>query len=647
MSTEQLYNVVFTGNFVKGKAKEQVITNLAQLFKTDEIKIAQRFASKTVIKKNLPFSSAEQYTKTLIKAGAMCNTVPSETQAIKPPVNRDTVSDNSILKYQLSASDIAFSPLPANRISTCPGGINLNRVDMQGVAFQDIALLSVFYRQSISDGQLLLFLNGYKKPFICDSFKINFTEFDGVKGENMQASIRNFIKLVQQHNPSLLLDDGTANFVQGKAQTEYSGDINQLTTALATALQQRGIDTANTTKQAPPTVSPPPPTSTITKPNEIKQNTPDKTAKPVQAEQQSRPAPLMACPKCGSDKTPTQLQCTNCGIIFAKWQQRLEREQSAKSPTTANKQLSSPESEFQWRIEEISIWQQQGAKSIAIMLLIGFTLPLLKYSIMFGGSEIVWPWQIMGLGIDMQKAAAMATLSSADHMLLWGMLPFISGLTMLLCRKFLALQGLSMTMFAFGTLLLALLLIVFYQEAEILGLMFTPPTFEAGIMVSLVVIAGTAIASSNHIRKLYNDSKLLRWLSGIGGFLLAGAMILQLLIAEGGWSGWSMIILYLIMIAYGIFAIINAFQSIPENTALQRISFLARAALYWAPVACLIAQNWLNDPFVGYVIGGGGGFINIVFSVTKTFLIYYGAALMMAIGFTSYLEQFFIKKQLG
>jgi len=295
--------------------------------------------------------------------------------------------------------------------------------------------------------------------------------------------------------------------------------------------------------------------------------------------------------------------------------------------------------------EEIYSWTQQGAKISAWLLLGGFSLPLLKHSVIFNSSALVWPWNILGFGVDAQGAAAMATFSIPGHLAAWGLLPAIVATVILAVRRAVSLRGLAAAMFLAGTVSLALMLVVLYKEAEILGLMFTPPTAGAGIMILLVAVGGAFVAGANHLRKRSCEAKPARALSGIGGGLIILLAALQLFASSGGWAAWSMKVLYLLLIGYGILGLLSASRPEPEDALLQRNSFVARAVLWWAPVACFVAQNWQTDPFTGFVTGGGGGAVNILISVAKCFLIYYSFAFLMALGLTAYLEQALLKNK--
>ncbi|HEY8096423.1 MAG TPA: hypothetical protein VIE65_10085, partial [Methylobacter sp.] len=167
MNDEQKYHVVFTGRFTPDIDRAAVMQNLATLYKTDVPSIAQHFSvADTVIKKNLSQAAAKQYVAAFNNAGALCLAVAMP--ASKPP---------TFLEYQLGAGDIRCSPLPINRITQIPGGININRVDKKSISFQEIILLSVYANTESADCKILLFLKGFKQPFDCDCYKVTYSDF--------------------------------------------------------------------------------------------------------------------------------------------------------------------------------------------------------------------------------------------------------------------------------------------------------------------------------------------------------------------------------------------------------------------------------------------------------------------------------------
>ncbi|MDP1772564.1 MAG: hypothetical protein Q8L15_09800 [Methylobacter sp.] len=628
MNDEQKYHVVFTGRFAPDIDRAAVMQNLANLYKTDVQSIAQHFSSAdTVLKNNLSQAAANQYVNALNTAGALCLAVAIP---VSKPLNAQSPA---FLEHQLGVGDIRCSPLPINRITQSQDGININRVDKKDIPFQDIMLLSVYENTESADCKILLFLKGFKQPFECDCYKITYSDFFDVKGSTMQDSIRRFANYLLSNNPHLLFDKNTYEFVQGGKLPEFNGDVVRLSTALSAALPQRDNDSPaiNTAPEPPPNIAPQPEPAT------------EAVEQPIVAETQNQPT-LATCPKCGQSHAQGQLECSHCGVVFAKWHKKKKQEEQAILQAKQNKDAP-VEFDYDWELDELDLWTQQKIKSFTYLLIAGFVLPLFKHSMLFGSSELVWPWNIMGLGIDEQKAAAMATASLPEHMLAWGLLPLGVSIALLSGRLFMPLRSLTATLFLAGATALTLMLTVFYEEAEILGLMFTPPTAGAGIMILLAVVAGALVAGSNHLRKRFSAALPIRVLSGVGGGMMVALMGLQLLASSGGWATWSMMLLYLLMISYGVLGLLSAFRPEPEDALLQRTSFVARVVLWWAPVACLIAQNWLTDPYTDLVTGGGGGFINIFVSLAKCFSLYYGFSFLMALGFTAYLEQSMLKRQ--
>lgn len=629
MSDEQKYNVVFTGRFVQDVDRAVVMQNLANLYKTDVQSVMQRFSQAgIIIKNNLNQAAASQYVAALNNAGALCQSVAAPES--KPPIDRHP----TVLEYHLGLGELRYSPLPINRITQSHAGININRVDKQDIAFHDIILLSVYAHEAFTDSKMLLFLRGCKQPFVCDCFKITYSDFFDVKGATMQDSVRSFAKYLLSNNKHLLFDKNTYEFVQGGKLPEFNGDAVRLTTALSTALTQMDID-------SPAFRTVPEPPSKITLQKRPEPVTETAVEQCIAAKTQTDQPPSAVCPKCGQSRTQDQLECSHCGIIFAKWYKKKELEEQARQI----KDAPPVESDDEWELDEIDLWVQQRLKLFAYLLIGGFALPLLKHSIVFGSSVLVWPWNMMGLGIEAEKAAAMATVSLPEYMAVWTLLPLCVAIGLLSGRLFMSLRSLTALVFLAGIASLTLMLVAFYEEAEILGLMFTPPTAGAGIMILLTAVAGALVSGANHLRKRFSEAMPIRVLSAIGGGLIVAAMVLQLFASSGGWAAWSMIMLYLLMICYGVLGLLSGFRSEPEYAFLQRISFVARVVLWWAPIACLIAQNWLTDPYTDFVIGGGGGFINVFISVAKCFLLYYGFGLLMAMGFTAYFAQALLKSQ--
>lgn len=297
-------------------------------------------------------------------------------------------------------------------------------------------------------------------------------------------------------------------------------------------------------------------------------------------------------------------------------------------------------------LENLDKWTKNGALLFSTMLFAGFLAPLLKSSMLLGSSAVVWPWQIIGLGAgETITVLAMATVSDGESMFLWGILPLISGCIIFVSAKRLKLTGRIFGMIVTGGAMLILLMVVFVKEAEILGLIFVPPTAAGGWAMIAIIVSGVSIATANHLGKIYKNFQIIRILSGIGGFFLALGMSIQLFAASGAWKGWSMILLYLGMIFFGVSGVMAALKGDFDESKTSFMSFALRAILLWAPFACLFAQKWSSDEYSAYVISAGGGLPHIFSSVLKCFLIYYSSAFLMAMGLCASIELILINEE--
>lgn len=575
MSDKKNFRLIFTGAFKEGMSKKQVIDNLARLFKTDPVTIVKLFSEEnTIIKKNLDEKAAQSYLKAIQRTGAICRIQqesPPEDQA-EAPISADAdATGPRVINGHTGTSELIYSPVPANRITPCPDGIHFNRMDAGCTAFSQLALVSVFLTPPDNQLKILFFIHGRSRPIIGDGHKIAYADFPDVRADSMVGSSRNLIHYLYMTNNSLCVDPGTLAFLKGAPPQDLAMDPEILATALGKEIG----------KIPPPMASPKAPGIRKTPVSPAKTAT-EKSARAPVPKPVHRPSPApMSSPE------PDPLQGLTTGV-------------------------------------------RKMAFLSGLMLIAGFLMPLLKSSVLFNTTVVVWPWQVMGLGIENTTInAAMATLSNGKHMLIWGMLPLVAGGISIFLSRRSSPSHLSMAIAAIGATMLILLMIVLIDEAEILGLMFIPPTAAAGVMMLIVIVSGMCIAIANHLQKRVDTIPMMKGFTLVGGFLLMVGMGLQLLIADGGWNGWSMNLLYLGMILYGAMALTGAIRG---HSTPSRLSALLRAILWWAPVACLIAHKWSSNDFVGYVVGGGGGLPHIFSSVVKCFLIYYGSAFLLAAG---------------
>ena len=105
------YQLVFNGTISDGRKLDEVKRNLASLFKTDERKIEQMFASlPIVVKRDVDYDGALKYQRALRKAGAICQ-VEETTQIAAPPAMEQ--GEPPPLTYKppsLATTDVDYIP---------------------------------------------------------------------------------------------------------------------------------------------------------------------------------------------------------------------------------------------------------------------------------------------------------------------------------------------------------------------------------------------------------------------------------------------------------------------------------------------------------------------------------------------------------
>lgn len=317
----------------------------------------------------------------------------------------------------------------------------------------------------------------------------------------------------------------------------------------------------------------------------------------------------MECPKCHYRQPDGQTACSACGIVFAKWAAR-RRAATGTEPTPAAQDSAVFVRRCRWALG---------------LLGIGFGLPLIKSSVMFGTS-LVWPWDLLGPASDAEQAAALATLSGGTRLAAWSSIPMgLLLLTPLLQRLFSWPRNALLSSIA-GISALFLMLVAFATENEILGLFFTPPTTGAGVI--LFVGALSAIVLSTASRRWCGER-----LSGGRRALLGSAAVAEGLTAcgfalgsQGPWAAWPMQLLYLGLAAQACLGIQQACKAEISAGAAAAMSRLATALLAWGIVAVLVAQQTNDDPFYGFVVQGGGGSLHTLSGLVKGFALYYGIA---------------------
>ena len=275
-------------------------------------------------------------------------------------------------------------------------------------------------------------------------------------------------------------------------------------------------------------------------------------------------------------------------------------------------------------------WSKRLSLVISLLLIAGFAWPLLKHSILFGSSQFIWPWQLMGFGMDAEKAAAMATISSGDSLLPWALVPLVTAILTMAARGKLSGKRRHLGFLIAGAVSTTLLFTVYFKEAELYGLILVPPTFGGGVMVLLTVFCGALVAATNHVRKTAPAGRFLRPLSALGGAVVLLAALLAIFGSD--WGGWAIYPLYCLMLFAGTLGVVNALKADPDESSLNLTSLAVRGVLAWVPVAAVVTQKHADSAFVQYVINAGGGTANLAMSALKCFAIYYGCASVMALG---------------
>ena len=333
----------------------------------------------------------------------------------------------------------------------------------------------------------------------------------------------------------------------------------------------------------------------------------------------------MECPECHYPQPEGQAACSACGIVFAKWEAR-RRALAETEPARAlqvERVRSSSERVAGSPGEEASAAFMRRCRWGLALLSVGFALPLLKASVMFGTS-VVWPWQLFGSRTDFEQAAAMATLSGGTSLAAWSSVPIgLLLLTPVLQRVCPWPLGARLSSLA-GISALFLMLVALSAENEILGLFFAPPTTGAGMIMFVGALSAIVLSTTNRIwygERLSGGRRALLGVTGVAGGLTACGFALG---SAGPWATWPMLLLYLAAAAQACLGIYQACKAEISADTAAAMARLATALLVWGVVAVLVAQQTNDDPFYGFVVQGGGGSLHTLSGLLKGFALYYG-----------------------
>ena len=118
----ELYDLVFSGELVRGMDPAAAQKNLGALFRISEEQAAQLFdGNATVLKKNLDFTTANKYRVAIKKAGCRVDLV--EKKQVQPSAASGKASFSSSESQENSGSAIAGSPESPSKIEQSPSTV--------------------------------------------------------------------------------------------------------------------------------------------------------------------------------------------------------------------------------------------------------------------------------------------------------------------------------------------------------------------------------------------------------------------------------------------------------------------------------------------------------------------------------------------
>ncbi len=245
-----LYDIILTGQIVAGHDPQTVVTSLARLMKRDAQSVVDLLKRDgQIIKHRVDAHTGKAVHRALKRIGVVSRIVPAKaTSATKPSKVIDaSLPDGAERTFQIIApprqpADVAFAPIPANRISGAPGGLDVNRIDTPPIRFEALALVCVHQAADADNLFILIFRHGQNRPYLCDANRVVFSDFPGTKATSVTASLRRFVRFAGQHHPALCLDAPTAEFLQGRPPAILEIDLVRFTTTMAKALASKGGD---------------------------------------------------------------------------------------------------------------------------------------------------------------------------------------------------------------------------------------------------------------------------------------------------------------------------------------------------------------------------------------------------------------------
>lgn len=284
-------------------------------------------------------------------------------------------------------------------------------------------------------------------------------------------------------------------------------------------------------------------------------------------------------------------------------------------------------------VASIGPWATRRCIISGALLALGFALPLVKHSLLYKEDVLLMPWHIMGLALDSRKMAASATLSQAGMKLPWALIPLILAIAAFAITKIAKPRARYASMLLCGSASLFILSAPMYAQHEVLGVLFLPQNFAGGVMFFLFILAAAMIVASARTLDHAPDSKLMRMAAGASGVFMLLGLIVALLALGGTWLSIPMLGLFALMAAFAWHGLM--LYRDPDAMLASRAIFIGWALALLTPVAGVIAQTYFADATTASLINSGGGLMNIAISMSKAYLIYFGAAYLMSSGLTA------------
>lgn len=235
--TAKKYDIVFKGKIKENANIDEVKQNISKLFKVNGSQLDHFFSGKSItIKKGAEPQIASRFKKAFENAGAVCHIVKQKNEddekyLLKTKDNKFRLKLIHPKFLPLGLASDQFSPIMANFVTAWDGGINLNRVDINEISYNEIELVSVFkYDKMI---RLLMFIQGRTRPYLIHADKIRFAEFPGVKADSFLPSLKNFLHLIIKKNPNVVIDEATNNLFKDLPVFDIKDGLMQWATALA------------------------------------------------------------------------------------------------------------------------------------------------------------------------------------------------------------------------------------------------------------------------------------------------------------------------------------------------------------------------------------------------------------------------------